>query len=286
MANSLVATKQTQYETTMLTLLGESQGAQLWKICEADRSVTGEKTTFYRLGEATTKSSINGYSDTPANTTGDSEKLEVSPTAYYSDRNLGYADLKNTNLDIKSALMKSMTQVLQRAEDLSIITAIEAQVTAGNIVADSSGVSEYISSDDNVDRLIEAIAYASVLAKDNGDHGMDVMVAMSREDFAKLRRATKLTNADFKEGLQRDDKGYNLMGGYITTVQGITAGDVYVVPAKTVCFASWSDGDKAVMTDLPAKDEVHLMARKTYGSKIFDNEAPYITKFEFKDPTA
>lgn len=281
MANSLVATKQTKYQDNMLTLLGESQGAQLWKICESDRSVTGEKARFYRLGEATTKSSINGYSDTPNNTTGDSEFIDVAPVAWYSDRNLTYVDLKNTNLDIKSALMKSMVQVLQRAEDLAIISAID---TNGN-ASTGGDAANYISTDTNVDTLIETIAYASVLAKDNGDHGMDVMVAMSREDFAKLRQANKLTNADFKEGLQRDDKGYNLSGGYITTVQGITPGSVYVVPAKTVQFASWGDGDKAVMTDLPAKDEVHLMARKTYGAGLFNNEAPYITKLTFKDPT-
>lgn len=278
MAKELADSKQLEYSANMMSLLAESKGAYLRKYCEAEVGIEAESNIFYRKKASTTKTSVNGYSATPNNTSGQMVKLTVTPTVKYSDLNLTYLELVNTKLDLKSNFMASMVSVLENEEDLTILASIDANVN----ISTGGDAANYISTDTNMDTLIKTIAYAKALAKGNAEHGMDVAIALSREDYAEIFKSEKFTNMDWS----KVSGNFNdILGADLLPIEGITAGEVYVIPNQTVCFTSLKNGDQAQSEYLLPKDEYYLQAKKSFGSGVFDLEAPYITKLTFKDPT-
>ena len=164
---------------------------------------------------------------------------------------------------------------LNNAEDKIILDAIDAKTAVTTDGDDEKSIAD----DANFDSLVADIAYGKALALGNGEHGFDVAVAISRMDWALLHKAMKFTNSDYAS---ISDGKYSLVGGLLIPCESVAQGTTYVIPAKTICFASFAGGDKASISELVGKDEYVVTVRKSYGAGIFTTEAPNIVKFSTK----
>ena len=271
MANVLT-TKQAQFKASMLTLLAETGGARLIEFCDSELNSVGETYTFNRLNESSTQNTLDMFDAGFTGNGGATGKVVVTTDFIYSADWLKEKDLKQTNVDLKSAYAKSFKRAIDRKIDDVIIASIVANnanlATAGNNL-NSLAV--------NFDELVQTIAYSMALVEDNDDHGNNVALIMNRLDFSALFAIDKFTNADYNKGLGVGKT--NLAGAVIVPTDAVPKGTLYVLPRNTVCFTQWKGGNKAVMELETGKDAYKVWARTSAGATLGDLDATSVTKF-------
>ncbi len=273
------ATIQKQFTKIMLTLLAEMGGSKLSQYCQQERNVVGESTTFYRMAASGTLDEINAYlaDESGQNSGGDTSNFEVSPFFKYAQEILSELQLKKTNLDLKSSFMKSFIRALERQEDATIITVIEAEVTAARIVA-VGDATKSLSDPDQFKLLAQYCRYAVGEMETNDDHGsVNVALVLSKKDYAALAGAEWFINGDY---LKVSPEGMATIAGCELVVCSSAAdGSNYILPANVIGFASFAGGDMARITYLDGKDKWQVVARKSMSAGVSPDESPSITKF-------
>ncbi len=266
MANDVIASIQKEFSLNMMTLLNESKGAKLADYCERETGIEAGDVTFYRITSATVQTTLNNYVDNPTNSGGDVISLVVTPDIYYATIVLSSKQLTKTKLDLKSRFMYTFINALNNAEDANIIATIDANLNTTAVGV----IGEALSSTTNFNTLLKSIARVKAKALGNTEHGSDVAVAMAREDWADLFQSDKFTDADYH---RISDAQYSLAGGMLIPCESVPSGTTYIIPAKTICFATFKEDTYAEIERLSGKDAWSVVARKSFGSAIFDEEA-------------
>ena len=270
MANSIVALKQQTFATAMLTLLTEGRGGKLASFCETEENAVGTTHTFYRMDASSTSDDINYYDAAYVGTAGDTIKVVVTPALKYSHGFLKEKELMETNVDIKSSYSKSFKNALDRAEDAVIINSLVSQ--GANLTHKGDDTKTLA---EQMNQLIQAIAYATALADDNEDHA-NVAVAINKQDYARLFMSDKFTSSDFN---QITDAGTTLAGGLLVPTDAVAQGNTYIIPNNVVGLARFKGGAKAIMEYDKGKDGYVIWARKSFGAGLGDEDAPSVILF-------
>jgi hypothetical protein len=218
-----------------------------------------------------TSDDINYYDPAYNGTAGDSIKVVVEPKLKYSHGFLKEKELMETNVDVKSSYTKSFKNALDRAEDAVIINALVSQ--GGNLTKKGDETKTLA---EQMDQLIQAIAYASALAEDNDDHSK-VAVALNKQDYARLFMSDKFTSSDFAS---ITDAGTMLAGGLLVPTDAVAQGNTYIIPNNVVCLARFKGGSKAIMEYDKGQDGYVIWARKSFGAGLGDEDAPSVILFK------
>lgn len=265
--SDLVQVKQQQFDTSIKTLLKESEGGRLVKYCQAEKNVEGETYTFYRINSSSTSDDIDYYDANYAKTAGEDIKVTVTPGFKYAHTYIKEKNLKTTKVDMKSAFSRSFVRALNRQDDATILAAIKDQ--SANLTVKGDGTKTLA---EMLNTVIQAIAFVVSQSDDNSEHS-GVAWAVSREEYSQLFTEDKFINNDYAK-IQGNK--YYLAGAEIVPVSNLAQGESYVIPSQVVCYASWKGGDKTNLTYDDGKDGYRIWARKSMAAGLSDADAPSV----------
>ena len=264
-------TAQDTYNLNMLTLLKENRGGKIRKICQIHSEKGSAKATFYRIGEASTTTTIDMY-DTAnySGTGGGITPVEVEPTPAYAHDKLTETQLLSTKLDLKGAYLQSLIRAVQRDEDKKIITAISGDASIQKIAMPVGG----LGLEANFKKFISTLKKVAVTVEDAPDRtGATCLVVMHVDQFAELYETEFWTNSLYSM-INGNNTGDGSFGIEFVKYKGtgvLASGKLYIIPNGAVGYADWgADGMKATLEYKSGDDKWWLMAKHSMASKCID----------------
>lgn len=274
---SSAATIQQKFSTAMLAKLAELKGGQLKKLAEIGDAKGGESFTFYRMDESTAKAGIpTMFGEAYGDNGGDMVAYKATIGEISVQQKVKESDMKKTQLDIKSAYVKSMANALATKEDEEIITAVMAE--AGLRAAGDN--TKAISDMTNVKRLIAEVRNAHVGAGMTPDGVKGVAIVMNRADYTELSTSDAFINGDYADAFRggNGDLPLSFYGAEVIVTNKVAAGTSLVIPSNTFGFAEWEGSANADAAFFPTDGRRwHLQTDKSVGVVVI--EPAHITKF-------
>ena len=273
-------TKQQQFATSVLMAQDTLKASGLKKMAERGNAKGGESYTFYRKKKATAKDGIPSmFNGSFTGEGGDFDKFQANIAQISSQDKLAETDMLNTQLDLKSPIVSSMTNAVLQKEDEKIIAAIAAAGTLATAGKNTKTVDDI----ENIKILIQRVRSAHVWAKNGLDQKKGVAIVMNEEDYSVLASSEIFINGDYQAafGGGTGDTPLTFYGAEIIISEQVAKGTFYIIPSYTFGFAEWENSITTDMIFMPTDGRTwHLQITKSVGVVVI---APTkITKFTFK----
>lgn len=273
-------TIQQNFSTAVLSTMDQLKPNGLKTFGEKRTQSGGEKITFYRYKGGKAKDGVpTMYGTDPADGP-DFFKFEA-PISYVSAQDkIKKEDMEKTKLDIKSPIVKSITNAVLKKEDEKIINAIKAKDselnTSGSATLDPASL-------DCARALLAEIRDCYVSADLTPDGKKGVAIVMNREDYKRFSTSDAFINGDYKDAIKGGDGvlPLTLKGAELFISDLVESGTSYIIPSNTFGYAEW-EGSVMPTAEFHPTDALrwHLQVVKSVGCVII--EPNYITKFLVK----
>lgn len=264
-------TKQEKFTTTMKAYLAENKGGFLREFCEVAEATGGESYTFTRIKESTAVDGLTSMFTGATDNTGNMEDKKATIAYISAMKKLPQADMDKTAIDIKSGLIKSLGNAVDRLEDKKITTACVAGATEVNI---GSATMEEIAK-----KIVGEIATTLAMAEVSTEGKVGVALVINKKDWGKLARTDYVLNSDYGKSFGGNivGMGGNFFGAKIVPANdsvSVPEGTVLIIPSGAVGLAEWK-GSNTATAEFYASDAMsyHLQAVRAIGAVALDPEA-------------
>lgn len=283
------ATIQQLFDSALVGFFAEAKPAQAKKVCHIKTQTGGDKATFYFIEKSTAEDAVDlvipsMYKDGSKTNAGSTRKVEVPISRIYYQDTVEDAEMKKTNIDLKSAFVVSMGNGLLRKEDMKVIDAIKAADSFSPSPGDSTAQKPVkidltdtgsIATTNNIKYLFANIRKATALASmtTSPERYKGVMVFMNSNNWAEMSTSDFLLNSDYSNAIKDGDKERptTILGAELVIMEDLEDTEIYIVPSGTLCWFEWENSMVANAEFQPFAGLVwFLQAVKSVGCKVCD----------------
>lgn len=282
--SNTTATVQQMWTSAVLATMDQLKPNGLKTYGERKTQSGGEKITFHRYKGGKAKDGVPSMFGKDSDYDGPDFMKYDAFIAYVSSQDkLTQEEMEKTKLDLKSPIVKALTNAVLDKEDEKIIKKI-------------------VEADDNLNKLgsadldpatLEAArmllaeirdCYVSAELTPDGKKG--VAVVMNREDYKRFSTSDAFIHGDYKDAIKGGDGVLPLTmnGAELFISKQVESGTAYVIPSNTFGYAEWEGSVKPTAEFHPTDGlKWHLQIVKSTGCVII--EPNFITKFTMKPAT-
>lgn len=272
MALDVIATKQIEYQASMLQYLAEEKASDLIDFAEKNLGVKGaEIVTFYRMGASEVGGeTLNMFADAYTGNGGKTDKFEAKIAYVYTSDKIKASDINSTALDLESSFIKSLGDALRRNCDKIVLDAVAAKTADLTKMGDGL---KTIDDPDNIKDLIEATAlsYEMVDKRSVSEGRAGVALVLDVSQYSKLHRAEMTINANYPRVNELIGKDM-LFGCDVVTVAKVCKDPkkMYIIPAGTFGVGSWENDLIAEAWWEKGQDSLFCMAKRSLGVVVIE----------------
>lgn len=277
-------TIQQNFSSAVLATMDQLKPAGLKTFGERKTQSGGEKITFYRYKGGKAKDGVPSMFGKDSDYDGpDFEKYDAYISYVSSQDKLSQEEMEKTKLDLKSPIVKALTNATLDKEDEKIIEKIIAADTdlnkVGNADLDPSTL-------ETARMLLAEIRDCYVSAEMTPDGKKGVAIVMNREDYKRFSTSDAFINGDYKDAITGGDGvlPLSMKGAEIFISKQVDSGTSYIIPSNSFGYGEW-EGSVKPTAEFHATDGLkwHLQIVKSTGSVVI--ESNFITKFSMKPTT-
>lgn len=274
-------TVQQNWSNAVLAAMDQLKPSGLKVFGERKTQSGGEKITFYRYKGGKAKDGVPSMFGKDSDYDGPDFNKYDAYIAYVSSQDkLSQEEMEKTKLDLKSPIVKVLTNAVLDKEDEKIITKIVGEDTnlnkVGNATLDPSTL-------EAARLLLAEIRDCYVSAEMTPDGKKGVAIVMNREDYKRFSTSDAFIHGDYKDAITGGDGvlPLSMKGAEIFISKQVESGTAYIIPSNSFGYAEW-EGSVKPTAEFHATDGLkwHLQIVKSTGSVII--EPNFITKFSMK----
>lgn len=272
-------TQQQKFTTVMKAYLAENKGGFLREFCEIGDATGGESYTFTRIKESTAVDGLTSMFTGAVDNTGNMDDKKATIGYISAMKKLPKSEMDKTAIDIKSGLIKSLGNAVDRLEDKKITTACVG-TTVVNIGEKPM--------EEVAKRIVGEIATTLAMAEVSTEGKVGVALVINKKDWGKIARTDYVLNSDYGKsfGGHIAGMGGNFFGAKVVPSNDDTTvpeGTVLIIPSGAIGLAEWK-GSNTATAEYYASDAMsyHLQAVRAIGAVALDPKA--IVKCTFTEP--